>query len=152
MKKIVSILLIIVFIALLFSGCSDEPEENYLFYNGKEYNISQGDIVHLHEDGVKRIEDNTHDLIVLAKGEGNYYTKYSTPEGRVIMFDNTGNFTAIRPKINDGFIVLEKNKGIFINYGVYTDNEQVLIQEGLYDLNDRVDYVALKNGQRVSIS
>ncbi len=150
MKKIALLLLVIV--ALLFAGCSDEPEEDYLAYKGKTYNVSQGDIIHLHQDGAKRIEDSTHNLIVLAKGEGNYYTKYSTPEGRVIMFDNTGNFTAIRPKINDGFVLLEKREGIFVDYGVYTDNEQVLIQGGLYNLNGRVDYVVLTNGQRVSIS
>lgn len=150
MKKIALVLLIV--LALSFAGCSDESEEDYLVYKGKTYNISQGDIIHLHEEGVKRIEDNTHDLIVLAKGEGNYYTKYSTPEGRVIMFDNTGNFTAIRPKINDGFIVLEKREGIFIDYGVYTDNEQVLLQKGAYNLRDRVDYLVLRNGQRITIS
>lgn len=149
MKKIALVLLIV--LAILFAGCSDESEKDYLVYKGKTFNISQGDIIHLHEEGVKRIEDNTHDLIVLAKGEGNYYTKYSTPEGRVIMFDNTGNFTAIRPKINDGFVVLEKRDGIFIDYGVYTDNEQVLLQQGVYNLRDRVDYLVLRNGQRITI-
>lgn len=149
MKKIALILLIT---AMLSAGCSDKPEDNYMVYKGETYNVSQGDVIHLHEERVKKIEDNTHDMIVLAKGAGNYYTKYSTPEGRVIFFDNTGNFTAIRPKINDGFIVLEKREGIFTDYGVYTDYEQVLIQGGLYNLRDRVDYVVLENGQRVSIS
>ncbi|MFP3908270.1 MAG: hypothetical protein ACLFVI_05075 [Archaeoglobaceae archaeon] len=148
MRRIALIMLLVW--ALLFAGCADDSEENYLVYKGKTYNISQGDIIHLHEDGAQRIEDNTQDLIVLAKGEGNYY-KYSTPEGRVIMFDNTGNFTAIRPKINDGFVVLEKRNGIFIDYGVYTYGEQVLLQDGTYALNDKVDYVMLENGQRISI-
>ncbi|MFO7967408.1 MAG: hypothetical protein R6U44_07395 [Archaeoglobaceae archaeon] len=148
MKKFALILLVI---AIIFAGCSDEPEDDILVYKGKTYNLSQGDIIHLHEDGVKRIEDNTHDLIVLAKGGDNYYTEYSTPEGRVIMFDNTGDFNAIRPEINDGFIFLEKREGVFVNSGVYTDNEQALVQDGLYEINGKVDYLVLRNGQRLDI-
>lgn len=42
MKKIALILLVT---AILFAGCSDEPEKDYLLYKGEKYNVSQGDII-----------------------------------------------------------------------------------------------------------